>query len=65
MQSALAATTPTPVRAVDRIVAVVNKNVITQYDLQRRMDDATKQLVAQKVTPPSRIVAMSFCEPRS
>ncbi|HJV05698.1 MAG TPA: peptidylprolyl isomerase [Chromobacteriaceae bacterium] len=53
MQSALAATTPTPVRAVDRIVAVVNKNVITQYDLQRRMDDATKQLVAQKVTPPA------------
>lgn len=53
MQSALAATPPTPVRAVDRIVAVVNKNVITQYDLQRRMDDATKQLVAQKVTPPA------------
>ncbi|WP_434630845.1 peptidylprolyl isomerase [Chromobacterium sp. CV08] len=57
MQAALAApVSPAPVREVDRIVAVVNKNVITWQELQARVDEAIKQLQAQKVTPPSRDV---------
>ncbi|WP_199406718.1 peptidylprolyl isomerase [Chromobacterium sp. ATCC 53434] len=57
MQAALAApVSPVPVREVDRIVAVVNKNVITWQELQARVDEAIKQLQAQKVTPPSRDV---------
>ncbi|OHX13642.1 molecular chaperone SurA [Chromobacterium sphagni] len=55
MQAALAAPA-TPVREVDRIVAVVNKNVITWQELQSRVDEAIKQLEAQKVAPPSRDV---------
>ncbi|XLM20612.1 peptidylprolyl isomerase, partial [Chromobacterium piscinae] len=45
-----------PVREVDRIVAVVNKNVITWQELQARVNEAIKQLEAQKVTPPARDV---------
>ncbi|ATP30409.1 molecular chaperone SurA [Chromobacterium violaceum] len=55
MQSALAAPA-TPVREVDRIVAVVNKNVITWQELQARVNEAIKQLEAQKVAPPPREV---------
>ena len=55
MQAALAAPA-TPVREVDRIVAVVNKNVITWQELKSRVDEAIKQLEAQKVTPPARDV---------
>ncbi|UTH75455.1 peptidylprolyl isomerase [Chromobacterium sp. IIBBL 290-4] len=62
-QASLAAPAPAsapaataPVREVDRIVAVVNKNVITWQELQARVNEATKQLQAQKVAPPSRDV---------
>lgn len=55
IQSALAAPA-TPVREVDRIVAVVNKNVITWQELQARVDEAIKQLESQKVAPPPREV---------
>ncbi|KUM03111.1 molecular chaperone SurA [Chromobacterium sp. F49] len=55
MQAALAAPA-TPVREVDRIVAVVNKNVITWQELKARVDEAIKQLEAQKVAPPARDV---------
>ncbi|MEO9384936.1 peptidylprolyl isomerase [Chromobacterium phragmitis] len=55
MHTALAAPV-TPVREVDRIVAVVNKNVITWQELQTRVNDAIKQLEAQKVAPPARDV---------
>ncbi|KMN37387.1 molecular chaperone SurA [Chromobacterium sp. LK1] len=55
LQGAVAAPA-TPVKEVDRIVAVVNKNVITWLDLQARVDEAIKQLQAQKVAPPARQV---------
>ena len=71
-----------PVEA-DRIVAVVNDEVITYNDLRQRLDFALAQLKNQGTPLPSRaelerqmlerlvmdrvsrIVAMSFCEPRS
>ncbi|KIA79980.1 molecular chaperone SurA [Chromobacterium piscinae] len=53
---ASAQTAVAPVREVDRIVAVVNKNVITWQELQARVNEAIKQLEAQKVTPPARDV---------
>ncbi|MCM8595428.1 peptidylprolyl isomerase [Accumulibacter sp.] len=37
---------------VDRIVAVVNDEVITQYDLRGRLDSALAQLKRQGMTPP-------------
>lgn len=46
----------TPVNEMDRIVAVVNKTVITNLDLQNRIDAAIQQLKGQNVTPPSRDV---------
>lgn len=46
----------TPVNEMDRIVAVVNKTVITNLDLQNRIDAVIQQLKGQNVTPPSRDV---------
>jgi peptidyl-prolyl cis-trans isomerase SurA len=43
-----------PVSEMDRIVAVVNKTVITNIDLQNRIDAAIQQLKGQNVTPPAR-----------
>lgn len=43
-----------PVNEMDRIVAVVNKTVITNIDLQNRIDAAIQQLKGQNVTPPAR-----------
>lgn len=43
-----------PVNEMDRIVAVVNKTVITNIDLQNRIDAAIQQLKGQNVTPPTR-----------
>lgn len=40
-------------RDIDRIVAVVNDDVITLNELQARIAQAERQLKAQKVTPPS------------
>jgi peptidyl-prolyl cis-trans isomerase SurA len=45
-----------PVNEMDRIVAVVNKTVITNLDLQNRIDAVIQQLKGQNVTPPSRDV---------
>jgi len=43
-----------PVNEMDRIVAVVNKTVITSLDLQNRIDATIQQLKGQNVTPPAR-----------
>ncbi|WP_233170586.1 peptidylprolyl isomerase [Aquitalea sp. ASV15] len=43
-----------PVNEMDRIVAVVNKTVITNTDLQNRIDATIQQLKGQNVTPPAR-----------
>lgn len=43
-----------PVREVDRIVAVVNKSVITELDLQGRITEALITLKEQHVTPPAQ-----------
>ncbi|WP_215780422.1 peptidylprolyl isomerase [Paludibacterium sp. B53371] len=48
ISSAMAA----PVVPVDRIVAVVNKSVITELELQKRVSQATASLQEQHVTPP-------------
>ncbi|NWK77436.1 peptidylprolyl isomerase [Aquitalea sp. LB_tupeE] len=45
-----------PVNEMDRIVAVVNKTVITNLDLQNRIDAVIQQLKGQNITPPSRDV---------
>ncbi len=42
--------------AVDRIVAVVNDEVITQYELRLRLESALAQLQRQGMTPPPRDV---------
>jgi peptidyl-prolyl cis-trans isomerase SurA len=42
-----------PVQDVDRIVAVVNKDVITELDLRARVDEAVLSLKEQHVAPPS------------
>jgi len=47
-----AASTPAPIKEVDRIVAVVNKQVITQFDLEQRVKQALDNLKRQHVTPP-------------
>ena len=43
-----------PVNEMDRIVAVVNKTVITNFDLQNRVDATIQQLKGQNITPPAR-----------
>jgi peptidyl-prolyl cis-trans isomerase SurA len=43
-----------PVQEVDRIVAIVNKNVISELDLQSRVSEAISSLQAQHVTAPPR-----------
>ncbi|MEW5788190.1 MAG: peptidylprolyl isomerase [Pseudomonadota bacterium] len=39
---------------VDRIVAVVNNTVITEFELKRRVEQTLRQLAAQKTNPPPR-----------
>ncbi|GGY10015.1 peptidylprolyl isomerase [Paludibacterium paludis] len=41
-----------PVVGVDRIVAIVNKSVITEQDLKARIAQARRSLEAQKIAPP-------------
>lgn len=48
-----AATAATPVD-IDRIVAVVNNAVITQFELRSRMQQALRQLAGQNTPPPPR-----------
>jgi peptidyl-prolyl cis-trans isomerase SurA len=55
----LAAAQPRPARqpaAVDRIVAVVNDEVITQHELRSRLDSALGQLQRQGMSSPPRNV---------
>lgn len=39
---------------IDRIVAVVNNSVITEYELKTRVEQVMRQLAGQKVTAPPR-----------
>ncbi|MEW6678813.1 MAG: peptidylprolyl isomerase [Pseudomonadota bacterium] len=39
---------------IDRIVAVVNNGVITEYELRNRVDQVLRQLAGQKTNPPPR-----------
>jgi hypothetical protein len=48
--------TPGQPIAVDRIVAVVNDEVITQHELRSRLDSALGQLQRQGMSPPPRDV---------
>ncbi len=48
--------TPGQPIAVDRIVAVVNDEVITQHELRSRLDSALGQLQRQGMSPPPRNV---------
>lgn len=41
-----------PITDIDRIVAVVNNDVITQSELQKRLTETKQQLSAQKIQPP-------------
>ena len=47
-----------PLRAapveIDRIVAVVNSAVITEFDLAARVERALRQIAEQKTPPPPR-----------
>lgn len=58
--SASAADTATPVKpsivAIDHIVAVVNEEVITRYELDERLTRVTHQLEQQKIPLPPRNV---------
>ena len=52
-----------PSREIDRIVAVVNDEVITMYELRSRVAQAERQLRAQKVQlPPSDILEKQMLE---
>jgi peptidyl-prolyl cis-trans isomerase SurA len=48
--------TPAATKLLDRIVAVVNDEVITQVELQTRVQIAEQQLRRQRITPPARDV---------
>lgn len=49
--------------AVDRIVAVVNNAVITEYELKTRVDQAVAQLAGQKTAqPPRRLLEKQLLE---
>jgi peptidyl-prolyl cis-trans isomerase SurA len=39
---------------IDRIVAVVNNGVITEFEVQRRVEQALRQITQQKTPPPPR-----------
>ncbi len=48
--------TPASTKSLDRIVAVVNDEVITQVELQARVQIAERQLRRQRIDPPARDV---------
>jgi peptidyl-prolyl cis-trans isomerase SurA len=48
--------TPAATKLLDRIVAVVNDEVITQVELQTRVQIAEQQLRRQRIAPPARDV---------
>lgn len=45
---------PKEPKAIDRIVAVVNTSVITEYELAARVEQVVRQLARQKTAAPSR-----------
>ena len=51
-----AQSTPAPVIPADRVIAVVNSEAITQYDLKLRLTVALQQLRAQNIQPPAEDV---------
>ena len=57
------AATPAPVQLVDRIVAVVNNEVITQFELNDRMKLVMKQLSKQGTSlPPQEVLEKQLLE---
>jgi peptidyl-prolyl cis-trans isomerase SurA len=52
----LVASPPTPAAPleIDRIVAVVNNSVITEFELRSRVEQALRQIAGQKTPPPPR-----------
>lgn len=64
---AAALATATPLRAapkpLDRIVAVVNSSVITEHELQSRVEQTLRQLAQQKTqAPPRRVLERQLLE---
>lgn len=55
-QTAQRATVAAAAKPLDRIVAVVNDEVITQVELQARVQIAEQQLQRQRIAPPARDV---------
>ncbi|NWG86178.1 MAG: peptidylprolyl isomerase [Hydrogenophilaceae bacterium] len=54
---------PKEPKAIDRIVAVVNTSVITEYELAARVDQVMRQLTRQKTAaPPRRILEKQMLE---
>lgn len=51
-----AAPARTPVVELDRIVAVVNDDIITESELESRVAETMQQLAAQRIDPPPRDV---------
>jgi len=49
-----AATVKAAPQDIDRIVAVINNTVITEYELKKRVDQVLQQLAGQKTLPPPR-----------
>ena len=47
---------PAPIVTADRVIAVVNSEAITEYELKQRMTTALQQLRAQNIQPPAEDV---------
>lgn len=62
--STAAAVAPAPaIRDIDRIVAVVNNDVITNTELERRLDETRKQLAAERIkAPPEDVLKRQLLE---
>lgn len=62
--SSLAAVAPTSaVRDLDRIVAIVNNDVITETELADRLDETRKQLASERIkTPPEDVLKRQLLE---
>ena len=60
----LAAVAPaTTIRDLDRIVAVVNNDVITNTELERRLEETRKQLAAERIkAPPEDVLKRQLLE---
>ncbi len=55
--------TPSPVQFIDRVVAVVNNDIITQYELNERLRVTKHQLESQKIpAPPQEVLEKQLLE---